>query len=67
MGGLFPRPIFSIRHAALELRIPFRTAESCVDKLVNAGILREITGYARNRIFQANEILNAIQESCLTG
>jgi Fic family protein len=60
---LFSRPIFSIRQAALALGIPFRTAENCIEKLVRAGILREITGYARNRIFQADEILKAIQES----
>lgn len=30
-------------------------------KLEQAGIVREITGYARNRIFQADEIFRVIQ------
>ena len=30
-------------------------------KLEQAGIVREITGYARNRIFQADEIFSIIQ------
>jgi Fic family protein len=58
---LFSRPIFSIRQASVVVGIPFRATETCIEKLVQAGILREITGYARNRIFQADEILRAVQ------
>jgi hypothetical protein len=31
-----------------------------IEKLVQAGILREITGYARNQIYRADEIFSAI-------
>lgn len=58
---LFTRPIFSIRQAADGLDIPYVAAQRYVDRLVGKGLLREVTGYARNRIFRADEILNALQ------
>ena len=57
---LFTRPILSIRQAAKGLGIPFITARNYIIKLEKAGVLREITGYARNRIYQADEILKNI-------
>jgi hypothetical protein len=41
--------------------IPFKTAGQYIEKLVQAGILRETTGYARNRIFRADDILRAVE------
>ena len=58
---LFSRPIFSVRQATQELQIPFKTASDYTEKLMRAGILHEITGKARNRVYQSDEILNAIQ------
>ncbi len=58
---LFSRPILSLRQISEGLGIPFKTARNYLAKLEQAGILREITGYARNRIFQADEILETIQ------
>jgi Fic family protein len=58
---LFSRPILSVRQTSDGLGIPFKTARDYLAKLEQAGILREITGYARNRIFQADEILKTIQ------
>jgi Fic family protein len=58
---LFTRPILSVRQASDGLGIPFKTARAYLSKLVQAGLLREITGYARNRIFQADEIFKVIQ------
>ena len=57
---LFTRPILSVRQASDELEIPFKTARAYIEKLVQAGLLREITGYARNRIYQADEIFKVI-------
>ena len=54
---LFSRPILSVRQAADGLGIPFKTASDYLEKLVRAGVLRETTGYSRNRIFRAEEIL----------
>jgi len=60
---LFARPIFTNRQLASELNIPFKSAGEYIEKLVKAGILRETTGYARNRVFRANEIFQALEHS----
>jgi Fic family protein len=57
---LFSRPILTVRQVEAALGIPYVAAKRYIDKLESAGILREITGYARNRIFQADEILKAL-------
>ncbi len=58
---LFARPIFTNRQLASGLNIPFKTAGEYIEKLVQTGILRETTGYARNRVFRADEILQAVE------
>lgn len=40
-------------------------ARQYVEQLKQAGILREITGYARSRLYQADEILYTIEGSLL--
>jgi Fic family protein len=58
---LFERPIVTVRQVEAALDVPYRSAARYVKKFVQLGILREITGQARNRIFQADEILVAIE------
>jgi Fic family protein len=53
---LFSRPIFSVKQMAEELKIPYKTANDYIDKLWQKKILRESTGYGRNRVFYADEI-----------
>jgi Fic family protein len=60
---LFARPIFTNRQLASALDIPFKSAGEYIKKLVQAGILRETTGYVRNRVFQAGEIFQALEKS----
>jgi len=57
---LFGRPIFNAKQLAEGLDMPFKTSRQYIEKLVQAGILREVTGYARNQIYRADEIFNAI-------
>jgi Fic family protein len=57
---LFGRPIFNAKQLAEGLNMPFKTSRQYIEKLVQAGILREITGYARNQIYHADEIFNAL-------
>jgi len=38
------------------LDLPCRTAHRCVERLEELGILDEITGRARNRLYRADEI-----------
>ena len=60
---LFERPIVTIRQVEAALNVPYRSAARYIEKFVQLGVLREITGQARNRIFQADEILLAIEGS----
>jgi Fic family protein len=58
---LFTRPILSVRQVSDGLELPFKTAGDYIEKLLQAGVLREITGYARNRIYQSDEIIKVVQ------
>jgi hypothetical protein len=42
--------------------MPYKTANDYAEKLVQAGIVRETTGYTRNRIYQSDEIIQAIRD-----
>jgi Fic family protein len=59
---LFARPIFTIRQLELAVGIGYRNISVYVGKLEKAGIIHEITGYSRNRLYRADEIYKAIQE-----
>ena len=59
---LFGRPIFNAKQLAEGLEMPFKTSRQYIEKLVQAGILREITGYARNQIYRADEIFTALDK-----
>lgn len=57
---LFGRPIFSAKQLAESVEMPFKTARQYIEKLVQAGIVREVTGYARNQIYRADEVFTAL-------
>jgi len=57
---LFGKPIVSISELVTTWKSSFPTVQRGVDYLVERQKLREITGRQRNRIFVADEILNAI-------
>jgi Fic family protein len=57
---LFGRPIFNAKQLAEGVNMPFKTARQYIEKLVQAGVLREITGNARNQIYRADEVFNAL-------
>jgi Fic family protein len=59
---IFQRSILNVRQAEAALGIPYMTAERCIERLVKAGILREVTGKARNRIYRADKILAMIEK-----
>ena len=48
---MFSKPIVSITQLGKELNIAFNTASSLVQQFNQAGILKEITGLSRNRLF----------------
>jgi len=57
---LFARPILSAKQLAENVGMPFKTARQYIEKLAKAGILREVTGNARNQIYRADEIFGAM-------
>lgn len=57
---VFSRSILTIKQLESGLDMPYMAAKRYVEKLVDAGVLQETTGYARNRVFQANEIFDAL-------
>ncbi len=63
---LFARPLISVRTVEMELGLPYPTAERYIDELVKQGILED-TGKARNRVFVARDILNAVEETKIVG
>jgi Fic family protein len=59
---LFGQPMATVRQ--VEHRIgasDYKIAQRYVQKLIELGILREITGGRRNRIYRADGIFDAIQ------
>ena len=57
---LFARPLVSIAQVAQALGVSFPQATRYVETLQRAGLLREITGKERGRIYQADAILDVI-------
>ena len=57
---LFASPVISISALSKVWEIPFPTVQRGVNYLIEKGILREITGGSRNRLFVADEIFNTI-------
>ena len=60
---LFSRPILTLRQLESAQDIPYMAAKRYVDKLVAAGVLKETTGYARNRVFMAYEVFQALENT----
>jgi Fic family protein len=58
---LLERPILSIRQLEGAMDIPYRSAQRYIEKLEQLGILREVTGRTRNRVYQANVILSILK------
>jgi Fic family protein len=62
VDGLFEAPVVTIPIAAKRLGITQRSAAMNIQKLVDAGILSEVTGRERYRVFLARGILETIEE-----
>jgi Fic family protein len=56
------RPIFSISSASGQVGISFPTASAAVERLQRLGVLREITGRPRSRMFVYDAYLSILNE-----
>jgi len=59
---LFERPVFTMPQIAEALGVNYASAGRYINQMEAAGLLREITGQARNRVYRADEVLTAIEE-----
>ncbi len=62
MERLFDHPIVAVSTVRSWLGMTTPGANNLVNRLVDAGILREITGYARNRRFRFDPYLRLFEE-----
>lgn len=62
MEKLFNHPIVTVATVREWLDITPAGANNLVNRLVDAGVLREITGYARNRRFRFDPYLRLVEE-----
>jgi Fic family protein len=60
---LFERSILNIRQLAVALDVPYRTAQRYIERLEEIGILREVTGRRRNRLYQADGIIQVLESA----
>lgn len=59
---LFAQPILRVEQIRTALGVSIPTAQSYINRLEESGILREVTGQTRNRVYQADAVLAAIDE-----
>lgn len=59
---LFAQPVLTVRQVGAALGVDFSSAQRYVNRLEDVGLLQEITGQARNRVYRADEVLRAIEE-----
>ncbi len=64
---LFARPAVSITGAQQSLDVSYLTASRAVAALAEAGILEEVTGARRGRVFVAEQLVRCIDEPLSTG
>jgi Fic family protein len=57
---LFQQPLFSIPQVAAFLEVNYPTAQRYVEQLEAQGFVSEMTGQARNRVYRAGGVLEAI-------
>jgi len=58
---LFEYPVLSIPAAARFLKVTHRSGAQLIGKLVGAGILTEMTGRERYRLYAAKEVIDSIE------
>jgi len=59
---MFSRPIVNNKIVERELNISFNSANRLIKSLIDLGILNEITGYSRNRLFVLKEYLDLFKK-----
>lgn len=61
MEMLFIEPVVTVLGARQRLKVTTRSAQQNVDKLLQAGIVREVTGKQRYRVYVAQKIMQIVE------
>jgi Fic family protein len=56
--NLLKKPVVNVNQAKEITGLSFNSANSLISDFIKAGILREVTGYSRNRVFLFSDYLN---------
>jgi len=59
---MFSQPIMNMQQIAEKLNVTFNTASRLVGELEKKGILKEITGFSRNRSFELSEYVELFRK-----
>jgi Fic family protein len=62
VDALFEQPVFTVPQLAERLDITYPTALRYVNRLADKEVVREVTGRARDRVFSAAAIVEAVSE-----
>lgn len=65
LDKLFETPAVSAKTIERELKVSNKTAQKMISELETLGVLKEVTGKSRNRIYLASEIMKTIQTDYL--
>lgn len=61
--ALFAEPYFTVSEAAEMIDMTYQTANRAVERLVEDGVVTEITGNEQHRVFRAVEIMDIVERS----
>lgn len=60
-ASLIERPILTVNDAKVRFGVSFPSANNAIAKLVELGLLSEITGRTQDRVFQADQVLRILE------
>ena len=59
---LLRKPMVNVKQAKQETKLSYNAANSQISDFINAGFLKEVTRYNRNRVFMLDEYLKKFWE-----
>ncbi|WP_198526109.1 Fic family protein [Haloferax sp. ATB1] len=59
---IFEDPYFTVAEASDRIGVVYQTANNAVKRLESDGVVSEITGNDKNRVFRADEIMNIVEQ-----
>ncbi|MGC9272150.1 Fic family protein [Acidiphilium sp.] len=62
LAAMFHRPLLNVNYVAAQLEVTFPTANRLVGAFVDQGLLREVTGQRRSRLFRYEPYLRLFDE-----